>query len=603
MVSAAKYETGGSNTVLAMIPEGFELDDGTEGGHRILRLRATVDHAALDAAKFTRPAVSIDVTDLVDADARLVGYSWGQFAMPVWGSASQPFDFAPTSTLWSPRVVLPLIAEAPAGGVTMLAPIDGVHGQVIVVDQTDSGVQRLQWGWHGNTAFLNAGDTISLGVFTSDGVADVMARWTDVLEPVRDRHRDETLLTQLSYWTDNGAAYWYRTEAGQTITESIVAKVHELDALGVTIGSVELDSWFYPHELQRPISDVGYLDDVPPTGMVEWRPRPEVFPDGIAAFREDVGGRPLVLHSRHISPTSPYLEHGDWWVDDTAHPVDQRFFDEWFADAASWGATTIEQDWMVAGWGSVRQLRAHPDRSADWLRGLDMAAERHDMGVLYCMASPADFIAAAQLPRVTAIRTCDDYRYAPDPAFLWRWFLTVNHLAHVVGVPAFKDCFFSSADCGDDAIDGDAHAEVEALLSALSNGPVGLGDRIGRTDVELVHKLCRDDGSLATADEPLRLHDSSFFDTADDAVVSWAHTRRGDLTYVVALHLATTTDAVSGTLDLTDDRLVLDWRAGTTSVISELTCTLARRGWALFVLASPDADPDVFGDRSRFVGI
>ena len=31
--------------------------------------------------------------------------------------------------------------------------------------------------------------------------------------------------TQLSYWTDNGAAYWYRTEPGRTIGASVIDAV------------------------------------------------------------------------------------------------------------------------------------------------------------------------------------------------------------------------------------------------------------------------------------------------------------------------------------------------------------------------------------------
>jgi len=96
--------------------------------------------------------------------------------------------------------------------------------------------------------------------------------------------------------------------------------------------------------------------------------------------------------------------------------------------------------------------------------------------LVWCMATPADLVLAASLEHVVAVRTSDDYRFAADPAILWTWYLTVNRLAAALGLRAFKDCFFSAQppEGGGDAIDGDPHAEVEALLACMSAGPVGI---------------------------------------------------------------------------------------------------------------------------------
>ncbi len=97
-------------------------------------------------------------------------------------------------------------------------------------------------------------------------------------------------------------------------------------------------------------------------------------------------------------------------------------------------------------WFGVRQLRAVPGRAAGWQRALNHHAQETGVDLLWCMATPADMMLAASLDRVIAVRTCDDYRFADDPALLWTWFLTVNRLANTLGLPAFKDCFFSLAD-------------------------------------------------------------------------------------------------------------------------------------------------------------
>jgi hypothetical protein len=164
----------------------------------------------------------------------------------------------------------------------------------------------------------------------------------------------------------------------------------------------------------------------------------------------------------------------------------------------------IEQDWMLLYWFGVRALRAVPDRAAAWQRALDELAEESGIDLIWSMATPADIVLAASLDHVVAVRTSDDYRFAADPALLWTWYLTVNRIAGALGLAAFKDCFFSRRPpAGADAIDGDEHAELEALLACMSAGPVGIGDRIGRTGSRRRHadlRLTTD--SFATSIRP-----------------------------------------------------------------------------------------------------
>ena len=378
----------------------------------------------------------------------------------------------------------------------------------------------------------------------------------------RDRVRTNPIVTHLSYWTDNGAAYWYRTESGRTIGTSVAEAVEALRADDVPINAVELDSWCYQHEVPRPISEIGYPEEVPPSGLMLWEPRADAFDppsdggDPIEQFAERLGRPPLVIHSRHISPTSPYLGDGEWWVDAlAAQPVDPMFFRRWFDDARRWNVCAIEQDWMLLYWFGVRALRAAPDRAAAWQRGLDELAGESGIDLIWCMATPADIVLAATLDHVVAVRTCDDYRFAADPALLWTWYLTVNRLAGALGLAAFKDCFFSRRPpAGADAIDGDEHAELEALLACMSAGPVGIGDRIGCTDRDIVMRTCDDDGRIRHVDRPLGMVDSCLFgEPARGERLAWAattSTRDGKVwTYVVAINTATEHRVVADRLD------------------------------------------------------
>ena len=118
------------------------------------------------------------------------------------------------------------------------------------------------------------------------------------------------MLSHLSYWTDNGAAYWYRTEPGKSVPETLEAVAEGLAAAGVPVGAFELDSWFYPHEVTREFN--ADARSVPPTGALRWEPRADVLPDGIEALRARLGGAPLVTHARHWSSRSPHCAISVW---------------------------------------------------------------------------------------------------------------------------------------------------------------------------------------------------------------------------------------------------------------------------------------------------
>jgi hypothetical protein len=229
------------------------------------------------------------------------------------------------------------------------------------------------------------------------------------------------------------------------------------------------------------------------------------------------------------------------------------------------------------------------------------------------MATPADMIAAASLTNIVAVRTSDDYRFAADPALLWTWYLTVNRLAGALGLPAFKDVFFSQRpEPGADSIDGDEHAELEALLSALSAGAVGIGDRIGHTDREIVLRTCDIDGRLRHVDRPVALVDDCLFgEPARGERLAWATARAtvdGDVwTYVVAINTSVPAVVVDDGLSLAslgidESRSTLEWRTGAVRQADSLRVALAPRDWAYYVVAPPGRRADD-GDLRKYVTV
>jgi hypothetical protein len=267
-----------------------------------------------------------------------------------------------------------------------------------------------------------------------------------------------------------------------------------------------------------------------------------------------------------------------------------------------------EQDWLVQIWQGVRQLREVPGRIREWQEQLNRAAEGvgGGMGMIWCVATHADMCVAAVLSQVVAVRTCDDYRYAEDPSVLRRWHLTTSCIVRALGLWAFKDVFISEPknESGVVDIDGDSNAELEAALSALSAGPVGIGDRVGRTNRRIVMRTCCEDGMLVKPDVPLALLDRSLLATPEETPLLWADTVSGAWRYVLVLHAGKKSDkayssatdrAVCERLEVVaggTPRLLYNWRTGAASVCSHVKVELRTHEWALFVVCPPPAGPE-----------
>jgi hypothetical protein len=582
----------------------------------VLRLEAREARDDLATGDFATPGVAWHFEPGRRADRgapegmRAFGHQFTEFALPVFSDAAlSHWRLLPIR----PPVVLPMGLVAPDGRTMLLAPLDAFHEQVIAVPHSaETAGTGLRAGWHGDVDAVEAGFATELAVIACSSARDCYARWARLLRarsgvPAPRRDAD-TLGTRLSYWTDNGSAYWYRTEPGLDPAATVVAAVDDLEAHGIRVGSVQLDSWWYPHEVLRPFDTDEWV--VPPSGMVRWEPRADVLPEGVGALRERLGRRPLVVHCRHLSSQSPYVGEFPMWVDgDRAHPQEPQLYERFFDQAVSWGVEVFEHDWLIECFLGVRGLRA-PGRAAAWQTGMDTALGERNLHAQWCMASPADFAHVTRLRNVTSIRTSGDHGYLVGPEVLWAWFLHNNVLARALGCWPYKDVFHSAP--------GPATREVEALLAALSAGPVGIGDRIGEADPYLVRRTCRADGVLVRPDVPIAATDAAAFTApvwTGAPIIASAHTqhRAGRWAYVLACNVGMNQEPVNARVDLasigedlpeTDEVALFDWRSGRIEVVPSTACyetTLEPAGWDYRVAAPVlDGRISVVGDPSLY---
>ena len=482
--------------------------------------------------------VEIDPATVPD-DVEYLGFAFTQFALPVVAGADLDFDFQPAENLRAPAAMLPLLD--PLGGRLRAArPRDeparaGAHDRrrpapMGMARRPRRGARRVR--------------ERTRGLPRADAGRRCSTEWGSDLQAAAGIERRPAsanpLTSHLSYWTDNGAAYWYRTEPGRTIADSVADVVDVVARHDVPVRAVELDSWFYRHETQPPdrrdrlparraaercVGVEAARRRVPgaPSRRRRRATRSSASPTGSAGRRSC--STPGTSRRRRPTSTRPTL---------VGRPP--RRPPAWTRRTSGGGSTTpcageprcIEQDWMLIYWFGVRALRVDARSRRGLAAGARRARRATGVDLLWCMATPADLIAAVELDRVIAVRTCDDYRFADDPAMLWTWFLTVNRLSNALGLPGVQGLLLLATrtwSTGSDPIDGDVHAELEALLSAFSAGPVGIGDRIGRTDRDIVMRTCDDDGRLRHTDRAIGLVDDCLFGApAAGRRLAWATT-------------------------------------------------------------------------------
>lgn len=585
----------------------------------VFRASATTALSDLGTGAFDQPSMgwpiftpSDRVQDGAPEGLRALAFQHCEFGLPsLAGADLDGFFLLPHR----PPVGWPLVLDSTSAGTLLIAPLDNFHEHTIGLN---GGTVRC--GWHGDLATAPAGFTTHLAVIAGDDPRSCLDEWGSILleraGTVRPGRWADSLATRPSYWTDNGAAYWYKTEPGHDVAGSIVAAVDALRDREVPVGAVQLDSWFYPHVDLRPFDTEEWV--VPPSALVTWEERSDVLPDGISDLRSRLGDPPMVAHIRHLSSDAPIASEVPVHVDGPyAAPATPEAYERWLDQCLTWGVETFEHDWLVEVFFGVRGLREEPGRARAWQEGIDRAARDRGITLQWCMGTPADFAQTVTLSQVTSVRTCGDHGYIATAGQLWAWFCVTNALARSLGLMPFKDVFRSDPDVAGD------NGEPEALISVLSTGPVGMGDRAGRDDADLVRRTCRADGVLIKPHVPVAATGRSMLSNAAfvaELMVAECHSDQpaGRWGYVLGLHTNPADAQVEGDVVFaelgesapTGEVVVWDWRARTATPLADplgadgrWAVTLAKEDWAYLVVAPVLAGGRlaVIGDVDKFV--
>ena len=290
-------------------------------------------------------------------------------------------------------------------------------------------------------------------------------------------------VSMLSFWSDNGAVldgdYWatHHGEGGATF-EALRAALRDA---GVPAASLQLDPFWFARGSP---------------GNRDWLPSEEVF--GVGGWQQLLAaGWNTTLYSFFFAPggannfpqfewaTSPPWENFMGGNAGRVAPHDaEAFYALLMARCRGWGCIGFEIDFLDMQYLGFPDALTTPGAFERFLGGLSAAGAAAGVPVQLCMPLPSDVLASVALPGVSNIRASDDDDLDYAGAGRWRIGLT-SLLQGALDVRPFMDAVWTQAAQPPYTYVQQA-TELGVAISALSTGPVGLGDGLRATNASLV---------------------------------------------------------------------------------------------------------------------
>jgi len=440
---------------------------------------------------------------------------------------------------------------------------------------------------------LPAGFTHRTILTVQPGLNHALDTWGNVLTGLSGKARpanDAAVeLNRLGYWTDNGTSYYYTYDSALGYQGTLLAAANEFAAKGVPLGYLQLDSWWYP----KGVSDSWQGDATNNRGGVYlYQPDPTLFPNGLAAFQQQLG-LPLLTHCRWIDGASPYRSQ---YAMSLNVIVDAGFWTQTMAFLKASGVATFEQDWL-----NVNSLPAtNLNDPHAFMDDMAAAAASNGLNLQFCMELPRHYLQSSIYSNLLTLRGSID-RFDRTK---WDSFLYCSRLAGAVGAWPWSDNFPSSE-------------SRSLLLSTLSAGPVGVGDALGAVNAGNLLKAVRPDGVIVKPDLPLEPLDQNYLNDAGGLNLPMVAATRVCNGTLCALYLFsyarnsanTNASFVPAALGVCGDAYVFDYFAQTGSVVSNgaafsfATTTGTETAGGTFHVVVPIGPSGIafLGDTNKFV--
>jgi hypothetical protein len=422
-----------------------------------------------------------------------------------------------------------------------------------------------------------------------DGVDRTFSSWGKAMQEIAGRtpptNTADILLRKLSYWTDHGAAYFYNYDPQLGYRGTLLAVRDKFNQLGLPLGSMQLDSWFYPKGENADWHRTKWTFGV--GGAYLYQADKTLFPDGLGAFSQALG-LPLATHARWIDKSSPYRKLYKMSGDVITDPQYWQSTAQWLHEA---NVQVYEQDWL----GRYAKTELNLTDPEEFHDEMARAMQKYGLTMQYCMALPADFMQGSHYDNLTTIRTSHDRFDSKD----WDMFLYDSRLSTALGIWPWADVFRSGE-------------EGNLLLATLSAGPVGVGDSLEEIDIaDLLHSV-RKDGVIVKPDVTIRPLDRIYLadargETPPMIASSWTAFDGSHVAYVFAYPRTQTQQLASvrpAELGFHGTVYAYDWRTGLGKQMNaQDDYTIAfQQGWGYAIISPVDSSGMAFvGDTEQFV--
>nr|XP_022327168.1 uncharacterized protein LOC111126669 isoform X3 [Crassostrea virginica] len=393
----------------------------------------------------------------------------------------------------------PLVVFDSDANTILVAPFDNFMSVSMWHDGAPGGT--INWGVMGGVDYIPKDYSVKIVAIAATGIKkafDDYGRFLQLLYETEERRQhsqsQDVSLNYLGYWTDNGAYYYYHTESNatgfnKTYQDTLIDVQKYSEAVNIPYGYLQIDSWWYYK---------GFQDSVK-----TWEARPDIFPNGIRYLYKKTG-LPLVAHNRYWGHDTTYAEQNNGNFTFVVEPFlslpdDTNFWPTLFRNSKKWGLTVYEQDWLDIQTLGLVGLQTDLYLGERWMRQMAEAAEELNLTIQLCMSLPRHALMSVSLPAVTQARVSQDYHLEPE-----QWRIGISSiLASALLLAPSKDTFWTTVRQTGNPLYPvgfldvmEPYPELEALVATLSTGPVGPGDKINGTNVDLLMRCCDGNGRL-----------------------------------------------------------------------------------------------------------
>jgi len=352
----------------------------------------------------------------------------------------------------------------------------------MIANDSMNGNGSISCGINSGITNLPSGFTHQAILVIQNGINSTFETWgndlTALSGKVRPANDAAVELNKLGYWTDNGATYYYNY-VSNSYPATLLAVRDEFVSKGLTLGYMQLDSWWYP----KGAVDTWLGSGNERGGIYQYIAAPELFTNGLASFQQELG-LPLIVHSRWIDPASPYnLQYlMSTNTSGTMVSIDPAYWTNRMAYLQSGGVVTYEQDWLNQYALTAMNLNDPPA----FMNDMAAAASSDGINMQYCLPLPRHILQGSLYNNLLTTRASDDI-FVPAR---WDQFIYGSRFASAMGTWPWTDVYFSSA--------------IRSLLvSTLSAGPVGVGDALGAVNITNLACSVRADSVIVKPDTAL----------------------------------------------------------------------------------------------------